>query len=309
MHQRDQGFAALGAFCITSIIRVAQRWLIQFTRENFPLAFGHHADENLFFIGRVENIINAPGAPPSRHGVRRLAGDGLLQHGGGDQKRRVFKQPRLQTLPAPTGFTLAERSKDRNHAEHAAHHVIHRRPSTQRPPWRAGHVSQPRLHLHHFIQRSAIFIRTRQITLERAIDQPRIARGKRFIAQALRGQAAGAEILYHHIGRINQALQQFQILGILRIQCHAFLVAAEGGKEARARSHKIARAIPLAGRFDLDHLSAQISQDQAASGPHDHVGEFDNANAGKRKRMHQKNLRAALEMAVRPPEGAALPEA
>jgi hypothetical protein len=39
------------------------------------------------------------------------------------------------------------------------------------------------------------------------------------------------------------------------------------------------------------------------------VGEFDNANAGKRKRMHQKNLRAALEMAVRPPEGAALPEA
>jgi hypothetical protein len=37
------------------------------------------------------------------------------------------------------------------------------------------------------------------------------------------------------------------------------------------------------------------------------VGEFDNANAGKRKLMHQKNLRAVLEMAVRPPEGAALP--
>jgi len=39
------------------------------------------------------------------------------------------------------------------------------------------------------------------------------------------------------------------------------------------------------------------------------VGEFDNANAGKWKRMHQKNLRAALELAARPPEGAALAEA
>jgi hypothetical protein len=39
------------------------------------------------------------------------------------------------------------------------------------------------------------------------------------------------------------------------------------------------------------------------------VGEFDYANAGKRKRMHQKNLRAALEMPARLPKGAALPEA
>jgi hypothetical protein len=39
------------------------------------------------------------------------------------------------------------------------------------------------------------------------------------------------------------------------------------------------------------------------------VREFDNANAGKRKRMHQKNLRAVLGLAARPPEGAALPEA
>jgi hypothetical protein len=38
------------------------------------------------------------------------------------------------------------------------------------------------------------------------------------------------------------------------------------------------------------------------------VGEFDNANAGKRKLMHQKNLRAALEMQARLPKGAALPE-
>jgi hypothetical protein len=39
------------------------------------------------------------------------------------------------------------------------------------------------------------------------------------------------------------------------------------------------------------------------------VGEFDNANAGKWKRMHQKNLRAALEMPARLPKGEALPEA
>jgi hypothetical protein len=39
------------------------------------------------------------------------------------------------------------------------------------------------------------------------------------------------------------------------------------------------------------------------------VGKFDNANAGKWKRMHQKDLRAALEMAARPPEGASSPEA
>jgi hypothetical protein len=38
------------------------------------------------------------------------------------------------------------------------------------------------------------------------------------------------------------------------------------------------------------------------------MGEFNNANTGKRKLMHQKNLRAALEMKARPPEGAALAE-
>jgi hypothetical protein len=39
------------------------------------------------------------------------------------------------------------------------------------------------------------------------------------------------------------------------------------------------------------------------------MGEFNNANTGKRKLMHQKNLRAALEMPARLPKGAALPEA
>ena len=195
-------------------------------------------------------------------------------------------------LPAPRRIAKPESTQDGNGAKHAAHHVIHRRPGAERPPRRAGHVSKARLHLHHLIQGSAVFIRAGQIALKRTIDQPRVARRKRLIAQALGCKPARAEILHHHIRRINQALQGFQIASIIRIYRHTFLVAAESGEESGAGCNQIACAITLARGFYFDHLGPQIGQHQAASGPHNHVGEFNNANSGERKRIHGGNLRA-----------------
>ena len=89
-----------------------------------------------------------------------------------------------------------------------------------------------------------------------------------------------------------------QLAGTMQPQLHI-----EGAVAVVHREVAIVRQTVELGRFELDHLSAQIRQDQAASGPHHHVREFDNANAGKRKRMHQKDLRAVLEIAARLPEG------
>ena len=67
-------------------------------------------------------------------------------------------------------------------------------------------------------------------------------------------------------------------LWAFEVHRHALLVAVEQRVKTGAAAQQLAGAVARQG-LDLDDICTQVAQRHAASGPHDHVGEFDDADA------------------------------
>ena len=79
-----------------------------------------------------------------------------------------------------------------------------------------------------------------------------------------------------------EVVEQRATLGIFQIDGEAALVAVECGKEACGETDEAPSRI-AAGRLDLDHVGAEIGEDQAGTRSHDGVTEFEHADAGERQ--------------------------
>jgi hypothetical protein len=69
---------------------------------------------------------------------------------------------------------------------------------------------------------------------------------------------------------------------MLQVDREAFLVPVEYREEARACVLQVARVVALQ-RLDLDDFGAEVREDEAAGGAHDHVRELDHPHALERK--------------------------
>jgi hypothetical protein len=69
----------------------------------------------------------------------------------------------------------------------------------------------------------------------------------------------------------------------VQVDPDAPLVPVEHREEAGARAEQASRSVAVDG-LDLDHVRAQVAQDQSAGRPHDHVRELDDAQAPQGKR-------------------------
>ena len=93
-------------------------------------------------------------------------------------------------------------------------------------------------------------------------------------------------------------------LGPFQIEHEAALVAVEGLECGRVEGAVVmAERIAAVGTFDLDHLGAQVRENQAAGRSHDDVAELDHAQAlerqsGPRIEGHRRRLDRSR---IRPP--------
>ncbi len=101
-------------------------------------------------------------------------------------------------------------------------------------------------------------------------------------AEPLFFELAVAKILQEHLGALQQPVHGVAILRLLEIQHDAALAAVEQRKERRPHAAE-GPGLVAGGRFDLDHLRAQLREDHAAGRAHDHVGHLDDAHACKRQ--------------------------
>lgn len=166
------------------------------------------------------------------------------------------------------------RSHDADGTEHAPHDVVDARASAQRIAGPSGHVGQAAHHLHHLVQRQSVFIRPGQKAFVADIDQPFIGILEAGIVQAVLGQGARLEVLYHHVDRSAQPRRHRLSTALVQIERQAFLVAVEQRKKPRAGPEQLPSAITAQG-LHLDHFGTKIGQDHAAGRPHDHVAKFD----------------------------------
>jgi hypothetical protein len=85
-------------------------------------------------------------------------------------RNTLFSNSALCTSPAAAGawvVTLAQRRQHADGAEHAAHDVVDAGAGAQRPALGAGHVGQAAHHLHHLVERGALFVGAGQEALVR----------------------------------------------------------------------------------------------------------------------------------------------
>ena len=191
---------------------------------------------------------------------------------------------REQRTSAPPSVPRApnKRRQDADHPEHAPGDVDHRGARAQRPTGRSGHIGQAPHHLGDLVQRRAVLIGTGEKPLGRTGDQARIARLEAVRAEPEALQGSRPIVLDHHVGGIDQPPRQDQAVGGLQIETDAALVAVEHREEAGAGAQQSPGRI-AADRLDLDHLRAEIPQDDADRRPHDHMGELDHLDPGQRE--------------------------
>jgi hypothetical protein len=114
----------------------------------------------------------------------------------GHQQHVVLEQRALHRLAAAGAagrlVALVQRGQHADGAEHAAHDVVDAGAGAQRPALGPGHVGQAAHHLHHLVQRGAVFVGAGQEALVRHVDQPRVQPLQRVGAQAQAVHRAGA---------------------------------------------------------------------------------------------------------------------
>ena len=121
---------------------------------------------------------------------------------------------------------------------------------------------------------------------ERGIDQPRIDRRKRLVAEAQRLERAGPVILHEHVGGGDQLFQNFAVLFLLQVERDRALVGALR-QERRAHVAAVeflvgagaAALVGIVGMLDLDDVGAQHRQLIGRERPGQHMGDVDDANS------------------------------
>ena len=135
-----------------------------------------------------------------------------------------------------------------------------------------------------------MFVWARQKALQRAIDQPWVQRVHRVPAETEPLHRTGAEILDQRIGVAHQVLRHRQAVGRFHVDADAALVAIEVGEESGGETMEPSRAIAVRGRFDTDHVGAEIGQHHATGGSHHRVAEFEDCQIGKRQDRHGSGI-------------------
>jgi len=115
--------------------------------------------------------------------------------------------------------------------------------------------------------------------LDRGQDHARVQLQDAFPGEAHAVERAGAEVLDHHVGDLDQLFQHFLAFGRLGVQRQRTLVAVELGEVERVGvgdvAQLVARDIARTRAFDLDHVGAEPGQHLGAGGTGLDMGEVD----------------------------------
>jgi hypothetical protein len=129
------------------------------------------------------------------------------------------------------------------------------------------------------------------VTGDRAIDDARVDRLHRLVADAQLVHHAGAEAFEDHVGIPGQAQEGGHAGGLLEVEAQAFLVAIDHAEEdavaafasggALTRTHG-AGVVAGARVLDLDHLGAEVGQMHGRHRPGQQAREVEHADARER---------------------------
>ena len=186
----------------------------------------------------------------------------------GVQAERAIGHAHIQVLPHPALLPG-------NHRRQQAHHGVQRTARHIRQlyaqgqwagvlaPGMAGHAGQRQVV--DIVPGAVLIGAGLAVAGDRHIDQPRVDRLQRLIAQAQARHDTGAELLEQDVMALDQLTHNLQRLGLLEVQGQAALVAIEvgvAGRGATIMGRQHTQQVHPRGRFDTQHLGAHVRQHQ-----------------------------------------------
>src|SRR5262249_47569847 len=132
------------------------------------------------------------------------------------------------------------------------------------------------------------------------VEEPRVERGRRLVAEPEPLHDAGPEVLDEDVGARDQLPGDGLAVGVLEVDGQAPLVPV-GRHEEDADPVLVevaARPVPLpecpARRLDLDDVGAEVGEERVARGAEQELGEAEEADAleGRQRRGHFRSWRA-----------------
>ncbi len=123
-----------------------------------------------------------------------------------------------------------------------------------------------------------------------AEDDLRVSRGEGRVSQPEPVQDARSKALDHHLKPGQEAEQEFPPRRTLQVDRDGALAPIEGVKgaaEPLVLGRQVAEIITRGSILHLDHVSAEIGQDEGTERPGQQPGEIKNANALKRAGGHK----------------------
>ena len=188
----------------------------------------------------------------------------------------------MSILAAPRLVALEKRGQDADDAVGRGADIDDRRAGAQRPPRRSRHEGKPAHHLRQLVERRPVLVRPGQETLDRHDDEARIGRLQRIEAEPEPVHRAGCVIVEAHIGRAHELEEDRLALRRLEVDRDAALVAVEV-VVARPRARHAPRLVAAVRVLDLDHVGAEIGEDERRRRPGDDVPQLENAQARERQ--------------------------
>src|SRR5690242_18958347 len=119
-----------------------------------------------------------------------------------------------------------------------------------------------------------MFVGSAEEAFQRTIDEPRISLGQIIVTETGPVHGAWREIYQDDVCTGGEPIKQCASFDAFEIDGEAALVAVEGGEEAGPETDEAAGRIAI-GRLDLDHVGAEIGQDQACARSHNGVTELE----------------------------------
>ena len=269
--------------------------------EALPVTVGGDADEDLFPVGGGEELVDPPAhARALLHlgqGHRRLARGAVLGQPLPDPEHRRLEEARGDPLPEARLRPLLKRREDGDHAVRGGAHVHDRGARAHGLAARAGHEGQPPRHLRQLVEEWLRLVRAGEEALEGEIDEARIGAGEHVVAQAQGLHRAVGEVVDHHVGDGGEAQEQRAALRrALEIDGDAALVAVEEMEEGRRPRGHGARLIALAPALHLDHVGAEIGQNEPRGGSGHDVPELQNPYSFEGQRVRGAHGRRSDSM-------------
>ena len=244
-------------------------------------------DHELAAVGRVVDAVEGRSAGRALllHVGRLVLGEGRADHvGAGGHQRFVHRDV---DIVAATGVLAAQqRHQDARETMETTDEIGDGDAGDRRPSVVAQGQAQ---HAGHGLQREIVrgaagIGAVLAEGADRAIDDARVLRGDRLVADAEARGDTGAERFDQHVGFAGETEEIGPALLALEVEHDALLAAAHVAEEyrgARVGRQDVTAGIALAGRLDLDHLGAVIGQRGGEIRSRQEPGEIDDLDALK----------------------------